>query len=374
VIAAANAATTPTFVALYGQEYSTISKGNHANIQNYPIRISPSLNGKYGTVFGTVLPTFTSTNLGTVVFAEFNHPESFTKDYGLQQDFGGDIQAFVQTMDPFVKLIAVASGPADANNKNNQATGSDRFVHKDISTSRWFKYLSHGMHLAPKVDHDNHSPTYGFRHAGRTAVWVRGALTRDSLVRALSDRHCYATEDKNLRIIPTLSNGALPGDIVKGATVPNVTVALAVNDDDEPSAAYSIELYSGVSGDGQNPSPVSGATQTLSGNGSASLALQIDPAASLYYIIHVEQTSNDPVNNSNRSDAWLAPIWFAPGDGPDGPIDDDDDAIQRFVSSRNSDVYHFPDCRVVSQIAEHNLLTHEGVPEGKRLHQGCPLN
>ena len=56
LIQAAQDATTSDFVALFGQEYSTITKGfNHTNIQNYPVAIAKSQNGQYKKIFGTVL-------------------------------------------------------------------------------------------------------------------------------------------------------------------------------------------------------------------------------------------------------------------------------------------------------------------------------
>lgn len=380
VIAAADAATTNGFVALFGQEFSTIKKGfNHANIQNYPLRIPPTLNGQYGQVFGSVIPLYVASHPDAIIVGEFNHPDNFDTDYGLRADFGGDINAFVRSMDPFVQLIAVASGPADANKKSFVPSGSQRFVHQNISTDRWFQYLSHGMHLAPKIDHDTHSPSYGFRHAGRTAVWAHGGLTREKLLGALASRHCYATEDKNLRILPTLESGHLPGDILLANGTAPLTVGLAVTDEDEPQANYIIEVYSGVTGDGMTPSRVADLTTSRTGNGAVNLALPALADAEMYYVLHVQQSSKDPVNESKVDDAWLAPIWVSGTNNQndnitdDGPIDDEI-APQEFVSSRNSDVYHFPDCRVVAAIKPTNLQHHVGPPEGKHLHQGCPLH
>lgn len=376
VIAAASAATNNGFVALYGQEYSTIKKGfNHTNIQNYPVRIPPTMNGKYGAVFGTILPAYVTSHPDTVLFAEFNHPDKIDNDYGMKSDFEGDFDKFVATMDDFVRLIAVASGPADASAKDFVPTGRQRFMHQNISTGRWFEYLAHGMHLAPKMDHDTHSPTYGFRHAGRTAVWVDGDFNQRSLLTALAARHCYATEDMNLRIVPTLAHNRLPGDIITGAGDGDVSVTLAIADDDEANATYKIEVFGGVIGSGSIATKRSDLNATQTGNGSVQLNLKAEADTSIYYVIHVEQSSTDPVNGSTIDDAWLAPIWL---DGTvavtsSGTVNDDEPA-HRFVSSRNSKTtYHYPECRVAREIIKnHNDVWHDSEPSGMTLHKGCP--
>lgn len=378
VMAAANTATTGGFVALYGQEFSTIETGfNHSNIQNYPVRIPPELNGKYSTVFGTVLPAYVAAHPGAVVFAEFNHPEKIDNDYGFTANYGGDWSKFVADMDPFVKMIAVANGPSDYNNKGFAPSASERLAHQNISTARWFAYLSHGMHLAPKIDHDSHSPTYGFRHAGRTAVWARGNLSRDKLVAALAARHVYATEDRNLRIVPTLSGAhvapqALPGDILRGQGDDDVSLSLAITDDDESGATYVIELWSGVGGSGAPATRVDDSIVSHTGNGSVTLTLAAENGMALYHIVHVFQTSPDPLRQQKPQDAWLAPVWIEPGPATPPDPGGDDAVTLGFVSSKKSDVYHHANCKGAAAIKPENLLHHDVAPPGKRLHQGCP--
>lgn len=147
------------------------------------------------------------------ILAGFNHPHNFDTDYGLESDYGGDWTTFIRDVDPFVQLIAIGNGPADANNKSYIPPQNVRFAHRDITKGRWFQYLSHGMHLAPKADHDSHSPTYGFRVTSRTAVWIDGTFNRVSLIEALSARHCNSTEDMNLANLEQVGDGNLPGDI-----------------------------------------------------------------------------------------------------------------------------------------------------------------
>jgi phosphatidylserine/phosphatidylglycerophosphate/cardiolipin synthase-like enzyme len=43
-----------------------------------------------------------------------------------------------------------------------------------------------------------------------------------------------------------------------------------------------------------------------------------------------------------------------------------------FVGSKNSQVYHYPDCTVVGRIKPTNLRNYKSAPQRKRLHKGCP--
>lgn len=78
------------FVALYGQEFSVIKIGNHANVFEIPNVITAS-NGRFDE-----LATFLESNLdsaGQPAIMMFNHPKNTTTiqelEYGLD-DFGGD--------------------------------------------------------------------------------------------------------------------------------------------------------------------------------------------------------------------------------------------------------------------------------------------
>jgi phosphatidylserine/phosphatidylglycerophosphate/cardiolipin synthase-like enzyme len=50
----------------------------------------------------------------------------------------------------------------------------------------------------------------------------------------------------------------------------------------------------------------------------------------------------------------------------------DNSADVKFVGSKNSDVYHYPNCADVKKIKPENLVKYKAAPEGKRLHKGCP--
>ena len=303
---AADKETKDGFIALYGQEYGKISgTQNHTNIQNYPNVIPGSLNEEYRKVFGEILPAFRKANPHQIFFAGFNHPHDLSTDYGLSKDYHNDWKKFVEDMDPYVQLIAIWSGPTDLENIDLILSDKTDLEHMDFNQVReWFEYLSHGMHLAPKVDHDNHSKTYGQRIAGRTAVWVDGKLSKKKLLEALVARHVYAVEDINLEVIAKVGASHLPGDILK---TNSTKLSIQVKDEDEPGAIYKLEIFTGISGSGEIANMIH---SELMSNGSATVVLERDSEGEKYFIAHIIQESDDPQNTSKINDAWLAPIWL----------------------------------------------------------------
>ena len=372
----AQQACSQNFVALYGQEYSTL-KTNHANIFNYPLQITKADNNHYKKIFGTVLPDYIKHHDSDIIFAEFNHPDSINNDYGFSDSngFNGDWDDFVDTMRPLVKLIAIGNGPADTDNKT--IVPKRNFDYNPIDDSRvkqWFQYLSHGIYLAPVIDHDTHSNTFGTRVSGRTAVWIKGIFNQQNLLQALSDRHTYATEDMNLRVFAKINENYLPGDILLQSTK-QILINLDINDADEPQATYYYELFSGISGSGSLPKRLLSFTGKIEGNSKTCITLPVDQPGT-YYIVHLEQHSIDPVNESPINNVWFAPIWT----NNEQIIEDDaasNDAIAdpnsyMYVGSKNSSIYHYPNCNAVKKIRKENLEYFPEAPSGKKLHRGCP--
>lgn len=380
---AARAKTTPKFIALFGQEYSTIDKGfNHANIANYPEVIPVSLNGRYGEVFTQLLPRFS----GAPVWAEFNHPDSTARDYGLESSFGGDWAAFIAAMDPYVRFVAIGNGPADSDEagKAKTLTRAEYYRHVSISTgdlNTWLKYVAHGLHVAPKIDHDSHSLTYGTRNAGRTAAYVGGAYTKDALIAALRGRHAYATEDRDLKAWVTVNDEHLPGAFLPAARAAELSIR--VEDPSEPGAKYTVEFLTGATGSGQAAVPVRGVGEELRPGGAVRYNVPLADAARAYLIVHIAQFSKDPEAGCTRDNAWFAPFWFGEeeGDAPlpmvplvepaPRPVPSPGTTAPR-VGSRNSNAVHYPGCADAARIKPGNLVTYTEIPPGKHLHSGCP--
>ncbi len=209
LIAAANAATVNgSFIAIYGQEFSSLSSGNHACVFDVPEVITAPNGGFKDLVAWIKTPThFDSTGQPAIV--QFNHPNSTYRaqhiEYGMD-DFGTD-ENWIAEMGALARTIEVLNGPGTIDvphhvlPPNNQAD--------------FEYYLSRGFHLAPSADQDNHYKTWGDFTTARTGV-IATELTRPALLTAIRARHVYATTDPNLSVIATI-NGSLCGDIVNRA-------------------------------------------------------------------------------------------------------------------------------------------------------------
>ncbi len=203
-------------------------------------------------------------------------------------------------------------------------------------------------------------------------------MTKDKLLAALFARHCYASEDLNLRVFATVNDSHLPGDILRPNEVPGdkLTVILKLQDPDEPNASYRVRVRGGLVGNGQAPELLDDVEETWIGNTEVTLAIPVDTDLSSYFVIHVLQrkTSNSPCGKND--DVWLAPIWIEQLPvADDAPPDELPVENFPFVASRRSKVYHQSSCSVVAKIKETNLVffeSEEAAREGRRLHNGCP--
>lgn len=379
VRSAANSSTAGDFVGIVGQEFSTISGGNHVNVYNVHVPIPASLNKNYKGLFEQWLPDFVEKNGSPLVVAQFNHPARTSEDYGIARkgefaNYDGDWSEFVRRVDPWVSLIAVVSGPADSSGPQSPPTN----VHRDATgtfLNAWKHYLDKGFHLSPVADQDNHRKTWGNRTTARTGVWIDGTLTRDRLLTALRNGQAYATEDPNL----SLWFGV--GDSVMGSRMPepvdggDVRFQVKVIDSDEPSSMYRISLFHDLVGDGEQPEIQTESEPVQSGETWETTEVHTSGRHELFFVQVSQVSSTGP-----RDDAWSAPIWIDPGIAPGGedhPDPENSPAIPatstpRFSWSQSSNVYHFTECIVVSRIASHNLRRGDEPPNGKRLHHNCP--
>lgn len=155
--------------------------------------------------------------------------------------------------------------------------------------------------------------------------------------------------------------------IVEELNGSSLNITLNISDADEPNAQYTVDFYSGITGDGERASRVNELRQNLIGDGNVAVTINTEQETNSYYVIRVRQNSIDPVNGSDINDAWLAPIWVE-----DILTDEVEEHSAQFTSSRNSNLYHYVNCRFVGQIAAHNLLYHDSALTGKSLHLGCP--
>lgn len=226
------------FVALYGQEFSTISSGNHANIFEIDEVINSSAvpNGQWNKLLDDWLPLHLDAQ-GKLPLILLNHPATGGSpnniEYG-RDDFGS-FNTWINRLDSYAELINIVNGPS-----HDEAGSPGK-----PSEGEFLRYLNLGLHVAPTCDQDNHKENWGNASNNRTAVIAR-SLTKPDIMDALRARNVYATEDKNLSIMATI-NGRLIGSIISGTQVPAINSQLAIEisikDADEPEAQYIIDIY-----------------------------------------------------------------------------------------------------------------------------------
>jgi hypothetical protein len=371
LVSAARSFTVPDrFVAIAGQEFSTISSGNHANVFDVGTVIDAP-NGDYRALYDTWLPQHLD-SLKEPPLVQFNHPNfradenpktkpnERANDYGLD-DFGGDFGELVKHAEKFVSLIEIVSGPAMKDGVNLGVSSGNRHE-KDF----WF-YLNRGFHVAPTANQDNHFFTWGTITRARTAV-LADRLTTADLLRAMKARRVYATEDENLQIRFRV-NGQLMGAIVHTPQPMDLTIEVEISDPDEPDAQYKVELFGGEIGGSMIDDPVD--DSILEGNGKVTFAQHYD-SGKRFFFIKVTQTGNDEKDDF----AWTAPVWIEPGQPTAPSVPPPTSGPQPdatvFVHSRRSDRYHFANCADVARIKPENRVVSDMPPEDRILHKGCP--
>lgn len=284
------------FVALFGQEFSTISRGNHVNV----FEISPVVpvpNGEFGQLRDWVAGQTDST--GATPLLQFNHPRNesrFLADYG-RDDFP-DERAWVAALDPFVELIEVLNAPALRDGEGLRA---------EDSQSDYFRYLNLGFHVGPSVGHDNHYKNWGRSTEARIAVSAP-ALTREAILSALKQRRTYATEDRNLRI-DFRANDGLAGDILPVPPIGSeLRLTITLVDDDEPDAAYRVDVFKDAPGDKPATAPV----DSFEFRGDVRTPARLEgirlSSPGEFVIVKVTQFNSDEHGEDDR--AWTAPVWF----------------------------------------------------------------
>lgn len=345
------------FIALFGQEFSSISKGNHAGVLEVPAVIDVP-NGKFDKLVRDWLPSNLDST-GKLAVLQFNHPALFDNDqseYGAD-DFGGPSQ-WIKEMGKVTSLIEVLNGPAMTR------TGGHRAA--EVMEEDYLHYLNLGFHLSPTGDQDNHYFTWGTATDARTGV-VLDELTRPKLLDALRNRRTYATEDKNLRVIFKINDRMLGDRVPAPAANTPLVFTLSVHDDDEPGASYDVDLF----GDTIGGADVAEVLKSDSFDGNKdefqvfTLPYPTEPGTH-YFFIRLKQHPPDGVaGHADR--VWTAPIWFEPtGDNP-VPL------TESFLASRRSGVYHVSDrCLDAQRIRAENRITGAAAKEGRQRHAGCP--
>jgi hypothetical protein len=292
---------------------------------------------------------------GQKAIIQFNHAillDNYAIQYGAD-DFGNQSN-WISRMGEEASLFEMLNGPAMAQTSGNR---SDEVMEADFD-----RYLLLGFHVAPTGDQDNHYQTWGTSTDSRTGI-ITDELTKPKLLAAMRARHAYATEDKNLRLIFKV-NGHLCGDIVPAPeTNSELQITYTIKDDDEPAAAYKIEVHSGViGGDAVHVADIVTATGDTSSPGTIQ-DVHYDGGAQFIYF-KVIQANEDGIADR----AWTAPVWF------EASLQQPPDNTTNYIASKNSSVYHVsPDCRFAKSIKASNRITGAAAMEGRTKHEGCPI-
>jgi hypothetical protein len=288
------------FVALYGQEISTISQGNHINIFEVGA-VADVPNGDVPALLAWARAH--SDFEGHLPLLQFNHPrdpDKVPKDYG-RDDFADS--KWVEELDPFVQLIEVLNAPALRDGEGFRAEAKEGY---------YLEYLNLGFHLGPSVGHDNHWKNWGKSTDARIAV-VANQLTRADLLAALRARHTYASDDKNLKVI-FRSGENLAGDIVPapGLGTP-LPLTVEISDPDEPNARYRIDVLTDHAGGDRARRPIN--SYLFDGNADGRLILDGIAAdgPGQFVLLKIVQSSaerGDDEHEEQEDRVWTAPIWY----------------------------------------------------------------
>lgn len=376
VIAAASATTNTRFTALYGQEFSTISSGNHMNVFGID-QVLTTPNGDFRALIDALAAMRANGAPPPVV--QLNHPDvqgdlfyagsdqarkrKMFDDYGVDaNDLGPHFRDWAAAVDEYVNLVEVLSGPA----KN---AGEYTSYHYGSTGERdYFVYLTQGLHAGPSAGQDNHHTNWGTTTPARTGVYARSRSAAD-IYQAFRERRTFVTEDKNLSVKLWANNGFMGDRITTTANQP-VQIRCEVSDADEPNARYTITLISGAvdpqrANEVPNLRPSDGQLEVLSdvAQGTHSFQPLLLDANEAFFYVRVQQRDDDR--------ALSAPVWVSLAATP--PVADTGTEARFCWSARSSShVYHQTNCSSVAMIKAENLQCGPAPPAGWNLHSACP--
>ncbi len=314
LITAANDVTQTDFVAFFGQEFSTISSGNHINVIGAESVLTIG-NGEFDQLY-TELADVGPGESPPVL--QMNHPDihrdlfymganqdvidKMFNDYGFDE-FDRDFEELVSAADPLVALVEVLTGPAMDEELHPTFHYPSRLVH----ANDFYFYLIQGFHISPSVGQDNHYSTWGDSTPARMGV-LAPELTRIALVDAMHQNHTYATEDSDLRLEFSI-NGEQMGGVITLAADDPLNIQVHVSDPTEPTTSYVTELFYGdvVPQDENSLNKWildDGLAETFSFSGDGVLTFDeyLASGEPEFFFVSIQQSDGDR--------AWSAPVWI----------------------------------------------------------------
>ncbi len=321
----ADSATTASFIAIAGQEVSTISSGGHWNLYNAGAMVGSNhpdgdwndSDDYYDHVAG----------LGTTgedIAAQFNH--ATTGDFGNRYD---------PAAAPYFGTFAVSSGYTGATCQNFCENGSNlEYLTSNPYENLWAHYLNLGWKLSPAADQDNHQATWGASSSEYTVILrPKGTtLNRANVLQALRQHMTYATEDANMQIAFT-ANGWSMGQTIGGdANVAftiwwnnpsesvcnnNVPVCVTEQANDVIQNIWIYKNSFGTTGTsvGSNAGNYIARLQPNTASGTWNVTLAAAPGD--WFVVKFQDTytfATDPTygRTVTKDLTWSAPIWYDP--------------------------------------------------------------
>ena len=321
----ATSATTPSFIAIAGQEVSTISTGGHWNLFNASALVGTDhpdgdwndADDYYDHVAGLGAA-------GEDIAAQFNHPT--TGDFG---------DRYAATAAPYFGTIAVTTGPTGSTKKDFSDNGSNlEYNTTNPLENLWAHYLGLGWKLSPAADQDNHQATWGASSSEYTVI-VRAkgtTLSQANVLKGMRDHMTYATEDPNMQI-GFLANGWSMGQTIGGAsnvaftvwwnnpsaTICNNNVPVCVT---EPAndAIQNIWIYKnsfGTVGDSVGANAGNFVAHFSPNTVSGTWNVTLPAAVGDWFVVKFQDTytfASDPTTGRTTSKdlTWSAPVWYDP--------------------------------------------------------------
>ncbi len=362
VIRAANERTDAHFAALYGQEFSTISSGNHVNVLDYPHVLTLS-SGDFRPLYQMLAAS------GVAYVVQLNHPDVHTdlfysgndpktksqmyNDYGFDE-YQQDFALLVAAADPFVMLCELFSGPAM---KQQRIAGYHYEDHEDD----YYFYLVQGFHISPSAGEDNHYATWGDVTDARMGVYAKKGTAGD-LLEAMRANRTFASEDEDLSVMLRINSQEMGSVLTLPADAP-LDIRVEISDADEPSADYDVTLVYGDVAAANRTNLVEwrakdGELEEASrhGNGAVQLTGYLASGRPEFFYARITQ------NGGQR--AFTAPVWINHPRPESG-------AGYVWSKKSKSKLYHDSTCKVVQMISPANLVTGTP-PAGWRKHD-CKL-
>lgn len=285
----AAAATTSSFVAMYGMEWGVISGGGHVVVYgmdslvgweagNYDIFVQKNVYTGTGGLFDIL------NRHGGNALAYLAHPNN--TDYNNLLGGTYDVNA-----DNAIVGSAVESGPAFSTNTTYTNPGSS------MSYLSYYKnMLSKGYHLGPTIDHDNHNMTFG--HTAKTRLVIMApSLTENDLLQGMRNMRFYASEDCGARLTYTVNTEPI-GSILTQSGAP----VIALSSTGTASAITSVTIMYGVPGSGTAATSL---TSFTSGSFSYTDNALANGNQRYYYL---------DITEADGSRIVTAPIWYTRND------------------------------------------------------------